>query len=203
MPRLNSRAVLIAALLVVGGCASQKTVPLPEIQGWEARTAILAERERWAFSGRVAVSANDDGFNGKIRWNQDGDGFLTTVSGPLGVGKTKVENDGVRTLHTDKDGVQTELVDAEAELYYRYGWTIPVRSLRYWALGIPDPSLPAATEFGEDGELTALEQGGWTVSISQYRDFGAKVGENMPRIVTAKSSGTRVRIVIDKWQFFD
>ncbi len=170
------------------------------MESWDARTQVLADRQTWNFSGRVAVSANDDGFNGKIRWNQRGDAFLTTVSGPLGVGKVQIESDGETTVHTDKDGVETTLVDAEAELYYRYGWTIPVRSLRYWALGIPDPTLPADTDFGDDGQLAALTQGGWQVAISQYRENG---GQAMPRIVTATNAGTRVRIVIDKWQFFD
>ena len=37
-----------------------------------------------------------------------------------------------------------------------YGWTIPVTSLRFWALGIPDPASPAETEFGDDGQLRKL-----------------------------------------------
>ena len=47
--------------------------------------------------------------------------------------------DGQSVMLTEEDGVKTVLQDAEMELRWRYGWTIPVSSLRYWALGIPDP----------------------------------------------------------------
>jgi outer membrane lipoprotein LolB len=101
---------------------------------------------------------------------------------------------------TDKDGVQTVLQDAESELQWRYGWTIPVHSLRYWALGIPDPSVPATTELDEQGRLQNLEQGSWRVEISTYRDSS---GQSMPRILTATNPDSRVRMVIDNWLFFD
>ena len=101
---------------------------------------------------------------------------------------------------TDKDGEKTRLEDAEPELLWRYGWTIPVDSLRYWALGIPDPSVPGVTKLDEQGRLTRLEQNGWTVQISRYQEGG---GQSMPRILTATNRDTRVRMVIDRWLFFE
>ena len=98
------------------------------------------------------------------------------------------------------DKVMPYINDAEFELRMRYGWTIPVASLRYWALGIPDPEVPAITEFDEEGRLAHLEQSGWVVKISRYRDGG---GQQMPRILTATNPDTRVRMVIDRWLFFD
>ena len=75
-----------------------------------------------------------------------------------------------------------------------------MQSLRYWALGIPDPALPAQTEFDADGQLARLEQRNWTVLITRYRDGG---GQLMPSRLTASNADTRVRVVIDKWLFFD
>ena len=40
-------------------------------------------------------------------------------------------------LGRQREHENRERQDAERDLYLRYGWTIPVRSLRYWALGIP------------------------------------------------------------------
>ena len=99
---------------------------------------------------------------------------------------------------TDKDGNVTVLENAETDLYLRYGWTIPVRSLRFWALGIPDPAIPADTEFGDDGHLSALSQGGWTVQISRYGEGG---GQSMPTRLSAVSESTKVKLVIHRWAF--
>ena len=186
------------AAILIAGCASQTSIDLPELGAWETRQAILRKLDRWEFNGRVAVKTDEDGFNGKLRWNQDGDDFQATVGGPLGIGNVRIERRGGSVEITDKDGGTTTLEDVEAELWYRYGWTIPVESLRYWVLGIPDPGLPAETQLGEDHRLLSLSQGGWDVVISGYREVG---GQQMPKRMTAISEETNVRLIIDRWVF--
>ncbi|MGI9222365.1 MAG: lipoprotein insertase outer membrane protein LolB [Woeseiaceae bacterium] len=198
--RLSRQFTLLVSLALVTGCASRPVSQLPDIDDWEVRQQVLAAADDWEFSGRIAVSADEDGFNGKLRWTQDEDRFLATVSGPLGIGTVRIEGEGQRAVLTDKDGERTELRNVEADLLYRYGWTIPVKSLRYWALGIPDPAEDAQTELNDDNQMARLEQGGWTVGISSYR---ISSGQSMPNRLSAKNSSTRVRIVIDKWKFFD
>ncbi|MGB5628731.1 MAG: lipoprotein insertase outer membrane protein LolB [Woeseiaceae bacterium] len=201
----SSRARLVflppVVLALLAGCATvPENVNLPDIESWDMRTAVLGEIEHWEFKGRIAVKADDDGFNGKFDWAQQGDVFSATVAGPLGMGSVLIEGDGRVISLTDKEGVQTVLQDAELELRWRYGWTIPVASLRYWALGIPNPGQPAVTDFNEDGLLQRLEQSGWVVEISRYQEGG---GQQMPRILSATSPDTRVRMVIDRWLFLE
>lgn len=191
----------LAAMLVLAGCATtRQSVDLPPLDSWETRTAVLGALDEWAFKGRIAVKAGDEGFNGSFNWAQAGDAFEASVGGPLGMGTVRMEGDGQAIALTDKDGVRTELADAEAELYRRYGWTIPVASLRYWALGIPDPDRPAETELNAAGQLASLAQGGWDVTITHYRE-GA--GAELPFRLSAVNGDTRVRIVIDDWYFYD
>ena len=173
---------------------------MPDISTWEQRQAVLSTIVDWEFKGRIAVKAGDEGFNGKFDWTQTGDDFFATVGGPLGIGTVRIEGDDDVIVLTDKDGVQTVLVDPEAELYYRYGWTIPVASLRYWALGVPDPSLPAETRFDDAGRLVVIEQSQWQVRISRYREAA---GQELPGSLTASNPDTRVRMVIDRWNFFE
>lgn len=200
-PELKRPAAFVfAAALFISGCAAQRSAPLPEIDGWDARTAVLGGLDAWEFSGRVAVKTDNDGFNGKLRWTQDSDAFSATVSGPLSIGKVRIEGDGRAVVMTDKDGERTALDDVELELRYRYGWTIPVESLRYWALGIPDPSAPAQTRLNAAGQLESLTQRGWAVSILRYAVGG---GQPMPKLLTAQNADTRVRLVIDHWIFFE
>jgi len=188
-------------LILISACVTTRpTVELPDISSWEQRQEVLGGIVNWQFKGRIAVKAGDEGFNGKFNWTQTGDDFRARVGGPLGIGTVRIEgHDRVVTL-TDKDGVETVLEDPEYELYYRYGWTIPVASLRYWALGIPDPSMPAETELDESGRLLRLVQSKWVVTISRYR---GSAGQQLPRTLTASNPDTRVRMVIDKWSFFE
>ena len=193
-------AALLFAAAALAGCAARQSLELPDLGDWEQRRFLLEQLDEWEFNGRVGVVAGDDGFNGSLRWAQDGDDFEATVSGPLGIGTVRLEGNDERVRLTDNDGNVTVLENAEQDLYLRYGWTIPVRSLRFWALGIPDPTIPAETEFGDDGFLSTLRQGGWSVSITRYGEGG---GQPMPTRLSAESESTRVKLVIHRWLFFD
>lgn len=199
--RVRRRAWLLLSLGLLGACATTRQgIDLPNIDTWESRSAVLGEIREWEFKGRIAVKAGDEGFNGKLNWSQRDDTFTATVGGPLGIGTVRIEGDSRSVILTDNDGVETVLPDAELDLRHRYGWTIPVASLRYWALGIPDPSMAAVTDFDEQDRLVRLEQSSWIVEFSRYREGG---GQQMPRILSATNPNTRVRMVIDRWLFFD
>ncbi len=157
---------LLAVSLLAGCASTPSSIDLPDINSWEARSAVLGSLRDWQFKGRIAVKAGTDGFNGRLDWSQQGDAFRATVGGPLGIGTMRIEGSGRAVVLTDKDGVQTALPDAEIELQQRYGWTIPVASLRFWALGLPDPSMPAMTEVDEEGRLRRLAQSDWVVEIT-------------------------------------
>ncbi len=198
---MRPNAWLMLGVCLLAGCAvTRQGIELPEMSTWDARNAVLGNIRNWEFIGRIAVKAGDEGFNGKFNWAQQDDAFDATVGGPLGIGTVRIEGDGRSVVLTDKDGAQTRLHDVEKDLYYRYGWTIPVASLRYWALGIPDPSTAAETELDEEGRLKRLRQRDWVVEISRYREGG---GQQMPRILSATNAETRVRMVVDQWLFFD
>ena len=197
--RFRPHLPAVAGLILLAGCAVERGIELPELNDWQVRRDVLTDISDWSFSGRIGVSAGDDGFNGRLRWRQREEDFEASVSGPFGAGSVRIDGDGERITLAERNGEITELDDAERDLRVRYGWTIPVASLRFWALGIPDPSTPAVTEFGEDGQLARLEQRNWVVDIAQYREGG---GQLMPRRITAVNADARVRLVIDKWTFY-
>ncbi len=196
-----SRASNLGFLLFLcglAGCASTGGISLPDINDWETRKAVLNDVDEWEFAGRIGVSAGEEGVNGKLWWRQDGVVFRARISGPLGVGTIFINGDRRELTLTDRDGVVTELDSAEVDLRERYGWTIPVASLRYWVLGIPNPSSPSNASFNEGGQMSELVQRDWEVTIAQYADGG---GQSMPRRLTAVNGDIKVRLVIDKWTF--
>ncbi|NOX67640.1 MAG: outer membrane lipoprotein LolB [Gammaproteobacteria bacterium] len=196
---LTRFATIALGIILLSSCAVNSGAVLPPLTDWDTRRDILSNTDEWAFTGRIGVSAGTEGFNGKLRWNQVRNGFSATLSGPLGAGVVKINGDSGHVTVVDREGREVELTRPEEDLRRMYGWTIPVTSLRYWALGIPDPAGPAVTEFGDSGQLVRLEQGNWRVSISQYREGG---GQLMPRRITAVNGDAKVRLVIDRWTFF-
>ena len=198
MRRLYPSASHLFLGAILAGCATTGGGLLPELDSWAQRKDVLSATEEYEFSGRIGVRAGSEGFNGKIWWRQDGIVYRARVSGPIGVGTVFVNGDGREVTLTDRDGVTTELDDAERDLRNRYGWTIPVTSLRYWALGVPDPSSPADVDIDERGLMSSLEQGGWQVTIGEYTEGG---GQPMPRRLTAVSDDIRVRLIVDEWGF--
>ena len=198
MRRSALHLALLFLAVVISGCATHKGLELPELADWDSRQEVLVGVDEWEFAGRIGVSAGDEGFNGQLWWRQDGIVFRARISGPLGVGTVFINGDRRELTVTDSDGVATELNDAEVELRQMYGWTIPVTSLRFWALGIPNPASSAETEFNDDGLLSKLRQDNWQVDITQYREGG---GQLMPRRLTAVNGDVKVRLVIDNWVF--
>ena len=198
MRRPFPKLLLPLLTVLISGCVTSKRLELPELSDWESRQEILAGVDEFEFAGRIGVHAGDEGFNGQLWWRQDGVVFRARISGPLGAGTVFINGDGGEITVTGRDGVVTELHDAEAELRQMYGWTIPVTSLRFWALGIPDPASPAEIEFGDDGRLAKLHQRNWQVDITQYREGG---GQLLPRRLTAVNNDVKVRLVIDNWVF--
>lgn len=197
----NPSLRIVLLCLGLSGCAATRpSVDLPELTTWEVRQEVLASVSDWEFRGRIAVKAGDEGFNGKFNWEQSGDEFFATASGILGIGTVIIEGDGETVVLTDKDGVETVLTDPESELYERYGWTIPIASLRYWALGIPDPANEAETIVDDSGYLVSLQQSRWAVEISSYQE---SAGQQMPRKLAVTNPATRVRMFIDKWKFYE
>jgi len=196
--RPSPKLVPLFLTVLISACVTPKSLELPDLSDWESRQKILVGVDEWEFAGRIGVSAGEEGFNGQLRWRQDGVVFRARINGPLGVGTVFINGDRREITVTDRDGVITELHDAEVELRQMYGWTIPVASLRFWALGIPDPASPAETEFGEDGQLSTLRQQDWEVEFTQYREGG---GQLMPRRLTAVNDDVKVILVIDSWTF--
>ena len=197
-PVAARHAVLLVCALLCAGCVTLRSAGLPPLPDYAARQQALNNVRNWGFTGRIAVRDSLDGFNGNLHWEQRREYFDARVSGPLGMGTVRIAGDPGEVRVTDKDGGEVLLDDPENDLRRLYGWHIPVESLRYWALGIPDPAHVATTEQAPDGRLTRLQQAGWTVVIDRYRPGG---GQLMPRRLKASRGDSRVTLVIDRWAF--
>jgi len=95
-------------------------------------------------------------------------------------------------------GERIESAAAHAELATRLGFDPPLSSLRYWVLGVPDPTQPASESLDPSQQrLAGLTQGGWHVRYQSYASAG---GEALPARLTLERDTVRVRLLVDDWQ---
>jgi len=199
VPRMSSprpiRVIILSVLLVaawLSGCVgllSVQTLPAMLPTTWEARRAALQSWGRFESYGRIAIARDGEGFSGSWRWAQRAQRSTLELEGPLGVGGMRLD------FNAGGGGDESARVILEQQL----GVVLPVDSLRYWMLGVPDPR-----EGGEEcltldaARLDSLQQNGWTVTFKDYaRVTGADY--ELPQRIEVNRESLRVRLVIEGW----
>lgn len=195
-----SRALLACAVVAASVLTACKTLPPPSApttsQSWEVRRAALQQRDRFDLNGRIAVAAAQDGFNAKLRWKQQGTRSNLALDGPLGVGGVRITSDGQTLNVVNARGQQLDSEAARTEIAARLGFEPPLESLRFWVLGVPDPSHPADEVLDAEQRLATLRQDGWQID---YGTYTAVAGQWLPSRMTLKRDDVRVRLLVDGW----
>lgn len=192
--------LLVIPLLWLSGCSVAP--PLDTGEGellWPQRQQALGQLQGWQLYGRVAVSAQEEGFNATLSWKQQPDGaFELRLIAPFSQGAVTLEGDSSGVVLRDSDSMHpVYAADAETVLYQQYGWQIPVTSLYYWVRGIPDPDSDASLQLDGAGRLLELDQSGWKVRFLRYLQLQQW---QLPDKIFIENGDTRVRIVIQEWQ---
>jgi outer membrane lipoprotein LolB len=192
----------LAAVLWLAGC---QTVPKPiaptvapekVVAGWPARRMQLQARAQFTAQGRIGVVAGSDGFNGHLRWNQDGTRSTVSLDGPLGVGGVRIVNDAGVLMVTNPSGEALDSQAAHEALVRRLGFEPPLNSLRYWLQGVPDPASVSTESLNAQGYLGTLAQSGWTVTFNDYMQTSEGA---LPQKMTVARATVRVKLVIEAW----
>lgn len=191
--------ILWGLTLVLTACAvtpSRAPVSTVKEPSWHARQRALNALTEWSFDGRIGVIIEQQGWHASVHWQQRGSAYDIRISGPL--------NQGVGLLHGDRTGVvlttpdhkQTRAADAEALMYAKFGWWVPVSGLRYWLRGLPDPGTAAKTTLDAHNQLTHLVQAGWDIQFSRYTRAGAV---SLPDRLTLQHESMKVKLIVDRW----
>ncbi|HTY48915.1 MAG TPA: lipoprotein insertase outer membrane protein LolB [Steroidobacteraceae bacterium] len=194
-PALALCTLALCTVLYVAGCATRP--PVVASLPWPVRRGELQARSHFELSGRVAVAADGQGFNGRLRWDQQGPRTQLNLDGPLGVGGVRVVLEDGRLSLTGADGTRLDSDAARDELMARLGFEPPLASLRYWIQGVPDPGSPAVETPDALPRLAALSQEGWTIDYTGYQ---AVAGQWLPQRISLQRGTVRVRLVIDSWR---
>jgi outer membrane lipoprotein LolB len=181
---------LIVLLLSLSGCVSVSRLSLPAVDlptEWAARQAALQSWVRFDLRGKVSIVRGEESVVAVVRWRQRGETLRLGLEGPLGMGASEWRFDSTRANET------------LAELERRLGVALPIASVRYWALGVPDPQLEVQSVEIDAERLRSLQQQGWSI---RYLDYARVPGANfeLPRRLQLESSEVQVRMFIDSWE---
>jgi len=193
--------IMILALTALGaGCVTPpERAPMTGVD-WLERREMLQEIEEFRMEGRLSLNTGRRGYSGTVSWEQNDDIVDFRFRGPFGFGGFRIHGDPEQLRVKTTAGDELLLRDPEREMTERFGWSLPVHSMRYWILGVPDPALPASEVPGEDGPLESLEQSGW---LLLYDSYSEAEGLLLPRRLDMERGEVRIRVMADRWNIPD
>lgn len=157
---------------------------------------MLRDIEEFRMEGRLALNTGSRGYSGTVSWEQNDDIVDFRFRGPFGFGGFRIHGDLDQLRVKTTSGDEFLLRDPEQEMTERFGWSLPVHSMRYWILGVSDPALPATEVPGANGLLESMEQAGWLV---RYDSFAESEGLVLPRRFDMERGQVRIRVMTDRW----
>jgi outer membrane lipoprotein LolB len=129
-----------------------------------------------------------------LNWRQRQNSAEVHLSGPLGI--------GALVLKRSPDGISLNGAPPSdavlAQLQERLGFDLPIDRLRFWLLGVPDPSAAFALKRNDQDRALQLTQADWTIDYDRYMPAG---GDSLPAHMVLNREGVRVRIAVERWEF--
>jgi outer membrane lipoprotein LolB len=202
---LSFAALSLSLLLVVvlPACSSVQPVDVDDpgrMRLYETRSEQLARFSNWNMVGRLAVSNSDDGGSGRFSWRKYAGDSQMDFHGALGRGAWR--------LVADSGGAELELADGTVHradsidqlVRTQVGWDIPVDSLSWWVRGLVAPGEYQERLIDDEGNLSELLQGGWTIEFGRY---GTVKGISLPVKLTARQADWKVKLAIRDWELLE
>ncbi|RFA31296.1 outer membrane lipoprotein LolB [Alkalilimnicola ehrlichii] len=194
MFRRLSLLLLLAFLL--SACATMAPGPVVE-QDYDERAEVLRTLPGWSLSGRAAIRTAADSGTVSLDWRQEGEQYSVALRAPWGAGQVQVDGTPGWVRLRTSEGVDDYAAAPGELLAYYTGFDLPLESLRFWLLGIPDPGTEASYNLDELGLVDELRQHGWVIDYRRYQTVGTYV---LPRTVFMRGDGIEVRVAVQAWE---
>jgi outer membrane lipoprotein LolB len=193
-------AISLAFLLALYGCASvtgHAPAGPPDEAAWQLRRLRLESLTDWELHGRVGIVNGKNGGSGSMDWKQQGDILAFSFRGPFGAGSLQVQGDANTMWVRSSRGDDFITTDPERDFARRLRIPLPVLSMRYWMLGLPDPHVSFTKTVDAHGHLMTLVQQGWHVD---YQDYATFEGFDLPTRLLITRDSVRIKLAVNEWQ---
>jgi outer membrane lipoprotein LolB len=194
---LIRRWVIPLALMAwLPGCAllRTETVAPPVPENAQALYALKA----WRLEGRIGVRTAEDAWQANLFWEHEAAQDRLRISGPLSQGMVSIVVQKDLLYINEGNGVTKLSRDPDAELRERLGFAVPLASLRYWMLGVPDPALPHRPLPASEGRAAGFWQAGWSVRVDGFTQLDNRALPQKLRVESDDVS-VKLKIVADTW----
>ena len=193
--------LVLLSLVLLSACASQppqKAADDPE-QRYADRSERLLAWPGWSLTGRLGVNRGDEGGSGRLDWTADGRRSRLDFRGTLGQGAWRLDVNPDRARLELKDGTVREARRVEDLVFDQTGWEAPVTALAWWVRGFAWPEGPAPTDrqLNENGTLATLEQGGWRIDWTRYRE--GSEAQLLPSRMELSRADVTIKLAISRW----
>lgn len=178
----------VCFVLLLSACASVPTVPVGHYS--QAARSHLYDMQKWHLDGRVAITAPKDSWSAHIEWSHYPDSEKIKLSGPLGQGAVAIELTG-DVVKIDRGGGHVQMSNQpEQFINQQLGMFVPLQSLRYWAVGLPE----SGQAFQET--VDGFVQDGWLIDYKEMQKTGV---ETMPHKMAVTNEHVKLKLIIDQW----
>lgn len=183
------RILLLAGILVLPACSTLSKSPEIAYQPTSAQSELY-DLQQWAFEGRIAITGKNDAWSANINWEHSPSEDLIKLSGPLGQGGAVIQLNANGVTIDQGGGDVKSSADVENFINQQVGLAVPVNSLRYWVIGVPEKSQSViAIDKG-------FEQVGWKNQYKTMQSIGSYV---LPRNMTVTNETVKLKLFIDLW----
>jgi len=161
----------------------------------------------WHMKGRMVVVNGAELWAMSVDWQQKGDEYIIYLSGPFGAGKVQLAGSRNGVLLKDSDDQLFYAATPEELLLEHTGVAMPLSYLRFWMLGLPQPSTSQNenhAKLDQQGRLESLNREQWDIVFKRYIKINAYVGKpvDLPdKIFISKGEDIKVRVVVGEWLF--
>lgn len=178
--------------LLLSACSTVPTEPIT-VYSNKARHDLY-KLTHWSFEGRLAVTSPKDSWSANIVWKHSPAEDKLKLVGPLGQGAVIIQLKGNKVI-IDRGGGDVRWSEHPEEFVNQeLGMFVPVQSLRYWVIGLPEPSI----EFQEMGE--GFSQAGW---LTEFKQMQSVDNQSMPKKIAVLSKEVKLKLFIDHWDLID
>lgn len=180
-------AALLAAPLLLGGCASRPPQPV---------YTNLTLPPQWEAEGKAAVRGPERGTNVYFTWTQLGERYRIIVRGPLGLGRAELLGEPGRVRLTgDKVPEEVSASSLEELLETTTQRKAPVSHALHWMKAEP-ATAKAEIQRGPDGKIQRIRENGWTIDYLEW----SPEAPNLPRKLTVSGPDGQATVVIGLWR---
>lgn len=185
---------ILTCLVFISACQHQLKQSEPKPGVWLNDAAHFAEHsarrrqiESWRYAAKIGLTTPVLREQANLVWQYNQSAQANPKNevrlfGPLGVGAVRMQFDENGAVLFDQKGRAHYGDSAEQLLKRIVGWPIPVDALSAWLFSMPTNTAPFRYQLGEDQHVAILEQLGWRIEYSGYREYS---GEYMPRKIIA------------------